>query len=118
MLFNWPSLVRSALSRRRMRRTRLTRSDAFSPLAAEVFEARLLLSAPVANDDAYSGVHDHTLSAGSVLNNDQRGGPGTLTAVEVTGTSHGSLTLNSANGNLTYIPNVHFVGTDSFTYED
>src|SRR5207248_9581973 len=85
---------------------------------AEVCEARIMLSNPVAHDDAYSGSHDHTLNSGtSVLSNDQRGGPGTLTAVQVTGTSHGSLTLHSS-GIFSYVPNALFVGTDSFTYKD
>jgi VCBS repeat-containing protein len=39
-----------------------------------------------------------------------------LTAVLVTGPTHGTLTLN-ANGSFTYLPNPMFTGTDSFTFE-
>src|SRR5439155_822239 len=39
-----------------------------------------------------------------------------LTAVVVTGPSHGTLTLN-ANGSVTYTPAANFNGSDSFTYK-
>src|SRR5439155_8855689 len=39
-----------------------------------------------------------------------------LTAVVVTGPSHGALTLN-ANGSFTYTPAANFNGSDSFTYK-
>ena len=37
-----------------------------------------------------------------------------LTATLVTGVSHGKLTLNSS-GSFTYTPNLHYVGSDSFS---
>lgn len=51
--------------------------------------------------------------AGGVLANDYNPG----TAVELTGTSHGILALES-NGSFTYTPDANFTGVDSFTYKD
>ncbi|MBI3406826.1 MAG: tandem-95 repeat protein [Planctomycetes bacterium] len=73
---------------------------------------------PIANNDSYSAPHDRTLSVaapGVLFNDTYRGGP-QFTAVLVSGTSHGSLTLNN-DGSFTYNPTYHFVGQDSFTYK-
>ena len=51
-----------------------------------------------------------------VLSNDSQAQGDPLTAVLVTGPSHGSLTLN-ANGSFTYTPNNGYTGGDSFTYK-
>ena len=51
-----------------------------------------------------------------MLANDTDADGDTLTAVLVTGPSHGSLTLN-ANGSFTYTPAADFTGSDSFTYK-
>jgi hypothetical protein len=51
-----------------------------------------------------------------VLANDSDPNGLPLSAVLVSGPSHGSLTLNS-NGTLAYTPTANFVGTDTFTYE-
>ncbi|MFI5455634.1 MAG: Ig-like domain-containing protein [Isosphaerales bacterium] len=84
-------------------------------------------SAPAANNDTYTVVHDQTLSATSlsqygsgssgVLANDTDADGDTLTAALVTGVQHGTLTFNS-NGTFTYVPNSGSYGTDSFTYQD
>jgi uncharacterized delta-60 repeat protein len=51
-----------------------------------------------------------------VLNNDSDPDGQTITAILLTGPSHGSLTLN-ADGTFSYTPNADYVGTDSFTYQ-
>jgi VCBS repeat-containing protein len=74
---------------------------------------------PVANNDSFSVVHDHSLTVSSpgVLGNDSaNGGPG-ISAVLVSNTSHGSLTLN-ADGSFSYQPGALYAGQDSFTYKD
>jgi VCBS repeat-containing protein len=73
-------------------------------------------TAPVANDDAYTTAEDTplTISAPGVLGNDTAGNP--LTAVLVSGPSHGTLTLNSS-GSFTYTPSANYNGPDSFTYK-
>jgi VCBS repeat-containing protein len=72
---------------------------------------------PVANDDAFSVVHDTvlTVAAPGVLGNDTDDDGDTLTAVLQTGPTSGTLALNS-DGSFTYTPNAGFVGPDSFTY--
>src|SRR5207249_1308904 len=75
--------------------------------------------APVAaNDDSYTTPEDTqlTVSAPGVLANDTDADRDTLTAVLVSGPSHGTLTLN-ADGSLVYMPALNFNGTDSFTYK-
>jgi hypothetical protein len=73
-------------------------------------------TAPVANNDSYTVAAGAALAvaAPGVLANDT-GGSGALSAVLLTGVSHGSLTLN-ANGSFTYTNTGGFTGTDSFTY--
>src|SRR5216117_1951587 len=76
-------------------------------------------NAPVAaNDDIYTTPEDTqlTVSAPGVLANDTDADGDTLTAVLVSGPSHGTLTLN-ADGSLVYMPALNFNGTDSFTYK-
>src|SRR5262249_43802681 len=74
------------------------------------------ITAPIANNDAYSTNEDTTLTVGApgVLGNDTSGG--SLTAVRVSGPSHGTLTLNG-NGSFTYTPAGNYNGSDSFTYK-
>src|SRR5207247_6809305 len=57
-----------------------------------------------------------TCAAPGVLGNDTDVDSPVLTAVVVTGPSHGALTLN-ANGSFTYTPAANFNGSDSFTYK-
>src|SRR5213078_1499264 len=56
------------------------------------------------------------ITAPGVLGNDTDVDSPVLTAVVVTGPSHGALTLN-ANGSFTYTPAANFNGSDSFTYK-
>ena len=71
---------------------------------------------PAANDDTYSTRVGDTLNvaAPGVLANDFDDS-GSLTAVLVTGPSHGTLTLNG-DGSFTYTTNLTAAGSDSFTY--
>ena len=77
-------------------------------------------AAPVANNDSYQTKDNTTLNvaAPGVLINDTDPvpGPDPLTAIEVTTTSHGALTLNS-DGSFEYIPDLDYNGLDSFTYK-
>lgn len=79
-------------------------------------------SPPVANNDSYSVNEDNTLTvtaAGNphgVLFNDTDIDADTLSAILVTGTSHGALTLN-ADGGFTYVPHANYNGPDTFTYK-
>jgi VCBS repeat-containing protein len=71
---------------------------------------------PVASNDTYTATYGTTLSVAvpGVLGNDT-GGNGPLTAVLVTGPTHGSFSL-STNGGFTYTATNNFTGTDTFTY--
>jgi VCBS repeat-containing protein len=72
--------------------------------------------APTATNDVATVAEDAVLNASTVLANDADVDAGTtLTAVLVSGTTSGTLTLN-ANGTYTYTPNANFNGTDQFTY--
>ena len=73
--------------------------------------------APVASPDVYTTLEDTTLTvpAAGVLTNDTDVDGPAQTAVLVTTTANGALTLN-ADGSFTYAPNLNFNGTDSFTY--
>ena len=73
---------------------------------------------PVAVDDVYSMDEDSVISvtAPGVLDNDDDIDGDPLTAVLESGTSKGSLTLDS-DGSFTYMPNPDFNGTDSFIYK-
>ena len=72
---------------------------------------------PVADNDSYQVKHDRQLqvNAPGVLVNDIDTDPDPITAVLVSGPSHGSLTLNP-NGSFIYSPSQNYVGEDSFTY--
>jgi VCBS repeat-containing protein len=73
--------------------------------------------APVATEDAYSTAEDTslTVAAPGILTNDSDPDGNPLTAVLVSGPSHGSLILNS-NGSFSYTPATDFAGSDSFSY--
>ena len=73
--------------------------------------------APTAFADTYSTTEDTALTASApgVLANDSDPDGNPLTAVLVSGPSHGSLTLN-ANGSFSYAPAADYHGSDSFTY--
>ncbi|HLQ79063.1 MAG TPA: cadherin-like domain-containing protein, partial [Terriglobia bacterium] len=74
-------------------------------------------TAPVANDDCYTMNEDGVLNitAPGVLANDTDVNGDALTAVLVSGASHGTLTLNG-NDSFVYTPNANFNGNDTFTY--
>jgi hypothetical protein len=69
-------------------------------------------NAPYAYDASFSVLHDRELT-GSVYGYDPDGDA--ITAQLVSGPTNGTLTLNP-DGTFTYIPNTHYVGSDSFTY--
>src|SRR5207244_436810 len=75
--------------------------------------------APVAaNDDSYTTPEDTQLAVSAQIGRAtcrERDGD-TLSAVLVTGPTHGTLTLNR-DGSLVYMPAANFNGTDSFTYK-
>ncbi|HET7142950.1 MAG TPA: Ig-like domain-containing protein [Anaerolineales bacterium] len=75
---------------------------------------------PVANNDSYSMHLSNvvlTVPAPGVLGNDTDADGDPLTAVLVTGPTHGALTLNT-NGGFTYIPTTSLLTfSDSFTYK-
>jgi len=75
--------------------------------------------APVATGDSYSVDEDQLLTksaAAGVLINDSDVDGDVLSAVLVSGPSHGTVTLN-ANGSFDYTPAANFNGADSFTYK-
>jgi len=73
---------------------------------------------PVAANDTYTTAEDTALTvpAPGVLGNDTDPDANTLTAVLVTTTAHGTLTLN-ANGSFTYTPAANYFGSDTFAYQ-
>ncbi len=83
----------------------------------ETLEARRVLVAPVAINDAFGAVGDATLqvAAPGVLANDTDADDDALTAILGTGPRNGQLTLNS-DGSFLYTPNLGFLGLDTFTY--
>jgi len=75
--------------------------------------------APVAVADAYTATEDSalTIPAGAgLLANDTDADGDSLTALLVSGVSHGSLTLN-ADGSFAYTPAANYSGPDSFSYK-
>ncbi|HKB04154.1 MAG TPA: Ig-like domain-containing protein [Gemmataceae bacterium] len=72
---------------------------------------------PVAADNIYEAIEDQNLSVIGlgVLGNDSDSENDPLTAVLVSGPSHGTLTLNPG-GSFTYTPAPNYFGQDSFTY--
>ncbi|MBI1375792.1 MAG: tandem-95 repeat protein, partial [Phycisphaera sp.] len=74
---------------------------------------------PTADADSYSVDEDTTLNvvvgSGVLANDDDLDGD-TITAVLVSGVSHGSLTLND-DGSFSYTPTGNYNGTDTFTYK-
>ncbi len=75
-------------------------------------------AAPDVGDDRFLIPHSRTFTSSipEILQNDSDVDGDTLTATLVSTTSHGTLTFNS-NGTFAFVPNVGFVGTDSFEYK-
>ncbi|HWR27639.1 MAG TPA: PKD domain-containing protein, partial [Candidatus Thermoplasmatota archaeon] len=73
---------------------------------------------PVAVPDSFSTNEDTTLSvsAPGVLGNDEESDNDIMTAIKVSNTIHGTVTLNS-NGSFSYIPIANYYGIDTFTYK-
>gem|GEM_PF-6990008 len=73
--------------------------------------------APVAINESYLTNENVTLTIPSngVLDNDSDADGDSLTAILDSTTSNGNLTLSS-DGSFTYLPNLGFIGTDTFTY--
>lgn len=73
--------------------------------------------APSAVADSFQALKDHTLNiaAPGILGNDSDVDQDVLTAVLVTTTVHGALTL-AANGSFSYTPQAGYVGPDAFSY--
>ncbi len=87
-----------------------------SSIRVESLESRVLLSAPIAFDDAYRLPHDRSFAPqAGVLDNDADLDFDPLVAELVAGTAHGTVTL-LPSGQFTYIPQLHFTGADSFSY--
>jgi hypothetical protein len=76
-------------------------------------------SPPTAVDQSYSVYHGQTLEVGlgrGLLSGATDEFKHALTALQVSGPAHGSLTLHD-DGSFSYTPASNFVGTDSFTYK-
>ena len=78
----------------------------------------LFNSAPTAMADAYSTDEDQTLNiaANGVLSNDIDAENNINAALMVSSTTNGTLSLKK-DGSFAYIPNLNFVGLDSFVYK-
>jgi VCBS repeat-containing protein len=89
-----------------------------SSVATAAISVTAVNDAPVAAGDAFSTTEDTllTVPAPGVLGNDTDPDGDALTAVLVTGPSHGSLTLNG-DGSFSYTPAADFAGSDSFSYQ-
>lgn len=88
----------------------------YNPRRVLVIDPRIN-NPPIAYDDVYSVLHDHTLTvnAPGVLGNDTDADSDPLSATLISGPSHGDVTLNG-NGSFTYVPAAGYVGTDIFSY--
>ena len=88
-----------------------------STVATVTFTVTAVNDAPVAGDNTFSIREDSQLlvAAPGVLANDGDPDGDALSAVLVSGTTHGRLTLGSA-GNVSYRPDPDYSGSDSFTY--
>jgi RHS repeat-associated protein len=103
------------------KRTKLRRRKAERKLFLESLERREVFAAlPVGIDDlTYSTAVSTTLNVSSgsgVLANDFQVDGNSLTATQITGPSHGSLSSFNSNGSFAYVPTTGYIGLDSFTY--
>jgi VCBS repeat-containing protein len=90
---------------------------ASSNLATVTIEVAAVNDAPTADAESYTLTQDAplTVAAPGVLAGDGDVDGDSLTAVLVSGPTHGTLVLN-ANGSFTYTPAAGYVGPDSFSY--
>ncbi|MBW7864418.1 MAG: tandem-95 repeat protein, partial [Candidatus Hydrogenedentes bacterium] len=74
--------------------------------------------APVAEDDEAETAEDVPVTI-PVLDNDSDvdGAPDPATVTVIDGPAHGSVTVDPETGAVTYTPDLHYNGTDSFIYE-
>ncbi|EID17756.1 hemagglutinin/hemolysin-like protein [Mycolicibacterium phlei RIVM601174] len=79
------------------------------------FNIQPVNDAPVAYNDNFTVPEEGTLQD-SVIGNDIDVDGDSITVSLVDGPKNGTLTLNP-DGSFTYVPNVDFYGTDTFTYE-
>jgi len=88
------------------------------PVTVTITATNLPNHAPVAVGDGYGVFEDAVLNvpAPGVLSNDTDADGNPLTAVQVSGPSHGALVLN-ADGSFTYTPAANYYGVDSFSYK-
>ncbi len=88
-----------------------------SNIATVAITVNAVNDAPSANADSYSTLQNLAINtpAPGVLTNDVDVDGDALTVQLSTAPSNGTLTLN-ANGSFSYVPNLDFVGSDSFTY--
>jgi VCBS repeat-containing protein len=95
-----------------------TASDGINSSNAATVSINVVNIPPTAGNDGYSITAGTTLTVNKpgVLANDVDPELATLTAVQVTSTAHGNLTLNP-DGSFTYTPNAGFTGQDTFTYK-
>ena len=72
---------------------------------------------PTANDDAFTITEGNTLAGVSITSNDFDidGDNIIITTTPITTPSNGNIVI-AANGDITYVPNANFIGTDSFDY--
>ncbi|HTD65021.1 MAG TPA: Ig-like domain-containing protein [Candidatus Limnocylindria bacterium] len=96
---------------------RVTDGAVTSAVATVSITVGAVNDAPVATNNDYSTDEDVplTIAAPGVLGDDIDLDGDTLSAVLMSGPSHGTLAFN-ANGSFLYTPNQNFNGTDSFTY--
>jgi large repetitive protein len=87
-----------------------------SNIATVTITVTAVNDAPVAVNDTYTTSEDTALNiaAPGILGNDTDVDSGTLTAVIVVTTTHGTVTVN-ANGSFAYTPAANYNGPDSFT---
>lgn len=103
------------------KRTKNHRRKVERKLFLENLERREVFAAlPVGIDDlTYSTAVNTTLNVSSgsgVLVNDFQVDGNSLTATQIAGPSHGSLSSFNSNGSFTYVPTTSYIGFDSFTY--
>jgi large repetitive protein len=87
-----------------------------SDVAAVSIAVTAVDDAPVAAADGYTTDEDTPLTAGTgVLDNDADVDGNTLSAILVSGATHGTVSLR-ADGTFSYLPAANHNGSDSFTY--